>query len=199
MARGHPAFLRRVLERIRDAWRQMKHAATNPRGEATGRLTRMRDWVVCRIAESIAEQRTLWSLRTLASASFIYPADLSEMSAASIRSRVLMRARRQHGWWLLLNIVGVTVTAILVLLPGPNLIGYYFLFRVVAHYLSWSGARHALEGVSWRPTAEPALTELSTLARLPRDARAARVAEIANQLRLTRLEAFFDRVAVPAP
>jgi hypothetical protein len=110
-----------------------------------------------------------------------------------------MRARRQHGWWLLLNTLGVILTAILVLLPGPNLIGYYFLFRVVAHYLSWSGARHALEGVLWRPTAEPALTELGTLARLPREARASRVAAIASQLRLTRLEAFFDRVAVPVP
>ncbi|HET6955122.1 MAG TPA: hypothetical protein VFI56_01035 [Vicinamibacterales bacterium] len=198
MGRGHPAFLGRVIERIRDAWRQMKHAATAP-GDRTGRLTRIRDWVVCRIAESIAEQRTLWSLRTLTSATFIFPSDLSETSAASIRSRVLMRARRQHGWWLLLNTLGVILTAILVLLPGPNLIGYYFLFRVVAHYLSWSGARHALEGVLWRPTAEPALTELGTLARLPREARASRVAAIASQLRLTRLEAFFDRVAVPVP
>ena len=110
-----------------------------------------------------------------------------------------MRARRQHGWWLLVNSLGVILTAVLVLLPGPNLIGYYFLFRVVAHYLSWSGARHGLEGVSWRPSAEPALTELGTLARLPRDARAPRVTAIANPLRLTRLEAFFDRVAVPAP
>src|SRR5689334_20727971 len=120
MGRGHPAFLGRVIERIRDSWRQMKHAATAP-GDRTGRLTRMRDWVVCRIAESIAEQRTLWSLRTLTSATFIFPSDLSEASAASIRSRVLMRARRQHGWWLLLNTVGVILTAILVLLPGPNL------------------------------------------------------------------------------
>ena len=198
MGRGHPAFLGRVIERIRDAWRQMKHAAIAP-GDRIGRLTRIRDWVVCRIAESIAEQRTLWSLRTLTSATFIFPSDLSETSAASIRSRVLMRARRQHGWWLLLNTLGVILTAILVLLPGPNLIGYYFLFRVVAHYLSWSGARHALEGVLWRPTAEPALTELGTLARLPREARASRVAAIASQLRLTRLEAFFDRVAVPVP
>ena len=199
MAWGHPAFLGRVIERLRDVWRQMKHAASDPHRDRSRRLTRMGDWLVCKVAESIAEQRTLWSLRTLASASFIYPSDLSETSAASIRSRVLLRARRQHGWWLLLNTVGVIVTAILVLLPGPNLIGYYFVFRVIAHYLSWSGARHALEGVSWRPTAEAALTELGRLARLPRDARAERVTAIANQLGLTRLEAFFDRVAVPSP
>jgi len=189
----------RTIERLHEGWRQMARAATSRQGDRAGRLTRLRDWLVCRIAEAIAEQRTLWSLRTLASATFIYPSDLSETSAAAIRGRVLIRARRHHGWWLLINVVGVALTAVLVLLPGPNLIGYYFLFRVVAHYLSWRGARHALESISWRPIAEPALSELGGLARVARDARAERVAAIASQLRLTRLEAFFDRVAVPAP
>jgi hypothetical protein len=192
-------FWSRTIERLHEGWRQMARAATSRQGDRAGRLTRLRDWLVCRIAEAIAEQRTLWSLRTLASATFIYPSDLSETSAAAIRGRVLIRARRHHGWWLLINVVGVALTAVLVLLPGPNLIGYYFLFRVVAHYLSWRGARHALENISWRPIAEPALSELGALARVARDARAERVAAIASQLRLTRLEAFFDRVAVPAP
>jgi hypothetical protein len=189
----------RTIERLHEGWRQMARAATSRQGDRAGRLTRLRDRLVCRIAEAIAEQRTLWSLRTLASATFIYPSDLSETSAAAIRGRVLIRARRHHGRWLLINVVGVALTAVLVLLPGPNLIGYYFLFRVVAHYLSWRGARHALESISWRPIAEPALSELGALARVARDARAERVAAIASQLRLTRLEAFFDRVAVPAP
>jgi hypothetical protein len=192
-------FWSRTIERLHEGWRQMARAATSRQGDRAGRLTRLRDWLVCRIAEAIAEQRTLWSLRTLASATFIYPSDLSETSAAAIRGRVLIRARRHHGWWLLINVVVVALTAVLVLLPGPNLIGYYFLFRVVAHYLSWRGARHALESISWRPIAEPALSELGGLARVARDARAERVAAIASQLRLTRLEAFFDRVAVPAP
>ena len=192
-------FWSRTIERLHEGWRQMARAATSRQGDRAGRLTRLRDWLVCRIAEAIAEQRTLWSLRTLASATFIYPSDLSETSAAAIRGRVLIRARRHHGWWLLINVVGVALTAVLVLLPGPNLIGYYLLFRVVAHYLSWRGARHALESISWRPIAEPALSELGGLARVARDARAERVAAIASQLRLTRLEAFFDRVAVPAP
>jgi hypothetical protein len=192
-------FWSRTIERLHEGWRQMARAATSRQGDRAGRLTRLRDWLVCRIAEAIAEQRTLWSLRTLASATFIYPSDLSETSAAAIRGRVLIRARRHHGWWLLINVVGVALTAVLVLLPGPNLIGYYFLFRAVGHFLSMRGARHALESISWRPIAEPALSELGGLARVARDARAERVAAIASQLRLTRLEAFFDRVAVPAP
>ena len=50
------------------------------------------------------------------------------------------------------------------LLPGPNLIGYYFAFRVIGHFLSWRGARQALGHVAWRPRAEPRLTELGRLA-----------------------------------
>ena len=130
--------------------------------------------MVRRIAESIAEQRTLWSLRGVTSAAFVYPSDLSHTSAAAVRERLLAHARRHHGWWLMANLVGVAVTAILVLLPGPNLIGYYFAVRVIGHYLSWRGARQALDRTSWRARAEPALTELGRLAHLPRDERASR-------------------------
>ena len=91
------------------------------------------------------------------------------------------------------------MTAVLVLLPGPNVIGYYFLFRVIAHYLSWSGARQASARTAWQGRPEPALTELGTLARLPHDARAQRVAAIASQLHLPRLVEFFDRVARRGP
>jgi hypothetical protein len=189
-------FWRRQAHRLHERWRKAAHAARGTDASA-GRLARARDWMVRRVAESIAEQRTLWSLRGAASASFVYPADLSSASAAAVRERVLARARRHHGWWLLLDVVGVAMTAILVLLPGPNLIGYYFAFRVIGHYLSWSGARQALGRTSWRASAEPALTELGRLAHLPRQERAERVAFLAAGLHLTRLAAFFDRAATP--
>ena len=189
-------FWRRTVHRLHERWRHAAHAAHGTDAPA-GRLARARDMMVRRIAESIAEQRTLWALRRVTSASFAYPADLSDASAAAVRERLLAHARRHHGRWLLANVVGVAVTAILVLLPGPNLIGYYFAFRVVGHYLSWRGARQALDRLSWRASAEPALTELGRLAHLPRAARAARVASLAAGLHLPRLAAFFDRVATP--
>ena len=151
-----------------------------------------------RIAESIAEQRTLWSLRRVTSASFVHPSSLSAASAAAIRERLLARARRHHGWWLIANLVGVAITAVLVLLPGPNLVGYYFVFRAIGHFLSWRGAIQALDRISWEPRTEDALTELGDLAALPRDERADRVVALASRLQLPRLAAFFDRVASPA-
>ena len=190
---------RRLRHRIHERWKHAADAAQAARGSGGGRLARMRDWLVRRIAESIAEQRTLWSLRGVTSATFAFPADLSDASAAAIRQQLLARARRHHGWWLVMNVAGVAVTAILVLLPGPNLIGYYFAFRVVGHYLSWRGASQALDRISWRPTPEPALTELGGLAQLPREQRVDRVEALAARLHLPRLAAFFDRVAIPAP
>jgi hypothetical protein len=156
----------RLVGRLQERWRQAAHTAHAPRGAGAppGRLARGRDWLVRRMAESIAEQRTLWSLRGVTSASLVHPSDLSAASAAAVRERLLAHGRRHHGRWLLVNVAGVAVTAILVLLPGPNLIGYYFAFRVVGHYLAWRGAGQALDRTSWRARPEAALTELAALA-----------------------------------
>jgi hypothetical protein len=193
-------FWARTLRRLHERWHETARAAQAERGTGppAGRLTRVRDWLVRRIAESIAEQRTLWSLRRLSSAAFVHPSNLSSAAAAAIRDRLLAHARRHHGWWLIANLVGVAVTAVLVLLPGPNLVGYYFAFRAIGHVLSWQGARQAREGISWTPKPEGALTELADLAPLPRDERADRVAALALRLQLPRLAVFFDRVACPA-
>ena len=43
-----------------------------------------------------------------------------------------------------------------VLVPGPNVIGYYFLFRTIGHFLSCRGALRAIERVGWPPRAEDA-------------------------------------------
>ena len=181
---------------VQERWRRATHAAQLG-GESGGRLARARDWMVRRVAQSIAEQRTLWLLRDATTASFVHPSELSAASAADIRARMLAHARRHHGWWLMLNLVGVAVTAALAILPGPNLVAYYFALRAVGHALSWRGARQARDRITWRVRADPALTELGRLAHLSRDERAARVAGIAADLHLPRLPALFDRTAVP--
>ena len=148
-------LIRRLTRRLHQRWREMVRNAECG-GASTGRFARLRDWLVRNAAESIDEQRTLWSLRRVMSATLVYPADLSAATANATRGQLLACARAHHGRWLLVNLIGVAATAILVLLPGPNVIGYYFLFRVAGHYLSWQGARHALRGIAWRTRAEPA-------------------------------------------
>jgi hypothetical protein len=196
--REPPGFWRRRARQFHTTWREISRAAYAARGAESGRLARIRDWLVRRIADSIAEQRTLWSLRDLRSASFVYPAELSGTSAEAIRRRLLTHARRHHGTWLLVNLLAAAVTALLILLPGPNLIGYYFAFRVIGHFLSWRGARQGLDATVWIERAEPMLTELGRLADMPRAEREPQVTQIAERLGLRHLAAFFDRLAVPA-
>jgi hypothetical protein len=191
-------FWRAQMRRLHGRWRDAVRQARNDlKGDATW-LGRARDWTVRRTADAMAEQRALWTLRRAASAHLVYPADLSEAQAAGARDRLLARARAHHARWLVVDAVVLVASGVLVIVPGPNVIAYYFAFRVVGHFLSWRGARRALQATAWRLRDEPALAELRRLAALPRDARAPRLDAIAAALNLPRLAAFFDRTAAPA-
>ena len=187
---------RRTFHGLGERWRETVQSARR-HDPAAGRLKRWRDWSVCRVAEMIAEQRTLWSIRSEAAASFVYPSDLPESIALARRDRMLVHARRHHGIWTILDGTLLAASGVFMLIPGPNVLAYYFGVRAVGHYLSWRGARQALDRLQWETRAEPALAELGRLVDVPRDARASRVQAIAERLRLPRLVAFFDRAAVP--
>jgi K+-H+ exchange-related protein len=197
---GDAGFVQRTIQRLHQRWRDAVDAATEVPDAAAqaGAVRRARDWTVRRLAESIAEQRTLWSLRGVTTAVMHVPSNVSERSAAAARDTLLSRARRHHGIRLMINLVGLALTAALIVLPGPNLIGYYFLFRVAGHFLSWRGARQGRESIVWRLSPDAALTELGALADLPREERAERVAALAAALGLPHLAVFFDRAACPA-
>jgi hypothetical protein len=168
------------------------------REQQHGRLARWRDRLVCQLAESIAEQRTLWGLRTEREACVLFPATLTEDAARAVLRAQLARLRQHHGRWLILDVLLLIASAVLALVPGPNLLAYYFLFRLVGHLQSWRGAAAGLDRVTWTLTADSSLAELASLVDVPRTVRAARVAEIAERLQLRRLPIFFDRVAVPS-
>jgi hypothetical protein len=190
-------FWKRMVHAAQVRWRDAVHTARDS-GSSDGWFARLRDRAVCRAAESIAEQRTLWSLRHCTAATLVHPTDLADAPLNDLRERLLTRARQHHGRWLAIDSALLLASGVFMLVPGPNVLAYYFAFRVVGHYLSWRGARQALEGTAWDHRAEPALAELGRLAALPRDARASRVEAIADGLNLPRLAAFFDRTAVPA-
>jgi Mitochondrial K+-H+ exchange-related len=187
-------FWRRLARGAHARWREAVQSARH--GDPShGYVTRARNAAVCRAAEAIAEQRTLWILRHGSDAELVHPSDLPARDAARIRDRILDRARVHHVRWLMVDAVLLIASGVFMLVPGPNVIAYYFAFRVVGHYFSWRGARQALQATAWRLRTEPALVELGHLAHLPRDARASRVETIATNLNLPRLAAFFDRTA----
>ncbi len=187
----------RLAERVRARWAELVHAAHGP-DAPRGRLARWRDAAVRRIAESMQEQRTLWGLRRVPWAALAYPADLDASSACAIRDEALRGLARHHLRWLIVDALLFALSGVLVLVPGPNLVAYYFALRLIGHCLSWRGAVHALGRVAWTLRAETALAELRPLADAPCETRAAGVADIAARLELTRFAAFFDRAAATA-
>lgn len=192
----HPGIIQRWSHQVSVRWHNLVEEAR--RKQPGGRIARWRDALVRRLAETIAEQRTLWGLRGCASARLLFPSTLTPDSARSILNALLAQGRRHHGWWLAIDILLLVGSAVLALVPGPNLIAYYFLFRLVGHLQSWRGARDGLERVAWTLEPNQSLAELASLVDLPRAARASRVAAIAARLNLPRLSAFFDRAAVPS-
>jgi hypothetical protein len=188
-------WLKRLLHRTSVQWQRIVDAA---RRGSSGRIARWRDRLVCNLAETIAEQRTLWNLRHYPAAVVRYPASLQAPRAPVILAANLAAAQRHHLIWFLVDLVLLIVSGAIAIIPGPNVLAYYLLFRVIGHILSWQGARRAATHVSWTYEPDENLRELAQLVNMPRDKRAPRVREIAERLKLARLAAFFDRVAVPS-
>jgi hypothetical protein len=150
---------------------------------------RLRGW----IAEKVAEQRLLWRLHGRSTAALVFPRDLSKDEADAVMRRSFQRDLDQHWFWLAIDGVAFVLSGLLALIPGPNLVAYYFAFRLAGHYLSIRGARQGLDRIQW--TFEPSqdLEDLRQAIALGRRDRQARVAEIASRLRLEHLPRFVER------
>ncbi len=202
---------RRFSEILAEAERERRRGPYQPDqrdpedhpGERAGRdvggvglMTRAKARMMRWVAESIAEQRLLWYMRSQTDACLFYPDDMSEADAmARLRSQ-LGRDRDKHRFWLMIDSVGFVLSGLLMLLPGPNLLAYYFAFRLVGHYLSMMGARRGLEVVRWRTSASAPLSELRHAIGLAPEQRARQVSDVALKLRLEHLATFFERTAV---
>jgi hypothetical protein len=192
------------IKRLRHQFRQMLADAerdrrqgrvSRPEGTWVVRLkARMMRWV----AESIAEQRLLWHLRSQVEACLYYPDDLDEASATTRLRTQLRRDYEKHRFWLIIDALLFLLSGLLTLIPGPNLIAYYFAFRLVGHYFSGRGARRGLDIVHWRSETSAPLSDLRGAITLEPELRVRRVHDVAVRLRLEHLASFFERTAVPA-
>jgi hypothetical protein len=191
-------FFRRLLVRFREmlaeAERERRQAHTTPvQGGWLGRIkARTMRWV----AESIAEQRLLWLLRRQTEACLFYPDDLDEAKAITILRSQLGRDFDKHRFWLTIDSLGFVASGLVALVPGPNVLAYYFAFRLVGHYLSLRGARQGLSGVQWRSEKSAPLSELRRAIDLEPAVRVRHVHDVALRLRLEHLASFFERTAI---
>jgi hypothetical protein len=173
-----------VVEREHDA------PAPTTGGWMSRRRVRAMRW----LAEKVAEQRLLWRLRSESHVTAFYPEGLDPARAMeTIRGSLASDADR-HRRWLVIDTLGMLCSLVLVPLPGPNVPGYYFTFRVVGHFLAMRGAQHGLSVVTWDLRAQPLLAELVRLPLLPREDRHRRLHAIADELGLGRLARFVERM-----
>jgi hypothetical protein len=193
--RLHQRFSQVLAAVEREHEREHAQARTH-RQRRDGFLRRLRTRGLRWVAERVAEQRLLWRLRGQARVRAMYPTQLDEASALAVIRGNLQFDADQHARWLVLDAVGLLVSAPLTAFPGPNLAGYYFTFRVVGHFLAMRGAKHGLRGVEWHLHGSPQLGALANLDGLPSEDRLDRVRAIERELGLTRLARFFERIAV---
>ena len=172
--------------------------ALDETGDDDGWMGRMKRWGLGWIAERVAEQRLLWHLRRTSAAMLVHPTDVTADEAHRIRRDSLQHDADRHLRWLFVDSLVLILTGAFAIIPGPNLIAYYFAFRVVGHWLSWRGARHGLGRVRWFAQASDPLGELRAAIELDPAARDVRVDDVAARLDLPRLGAFVRRIACRA-
>ena len=157
---------------------------------------RMKDRALCWIAEKIAEQRLLWRLRNESELMLHHPDDITSDAASGVARADLQREADRHMKWIIIDGLLFVGSGVFFLVPGPNLIAYYFGFRLVGHYLSRRGARHGLTEVHWQSCASPQLSRLRRVLALEPHERDREVHEVASALQLPHLAKFFERTSV---
>jgi hypothetical protein len=193
-------FIARMKRRFADMlseaeeWRQRRHEA---QPEPATLFARLRRKIMGFVVERIAEQRLLWHMRRHSEICARVPTDLSESEADAIIRAVLKRDADHHLKWMLIDLLLLALSAPLMVIPGPNVPGFYFTFQVVGHFLSMRGAKQGLGGARWtfRPCEE--LSELRQALTLAPSQRHRRFRELADRLRLEHLATFLDDVAAP--
>jgi hypothetical protein len=157
---------------------------------------RMKDRGLCWIAEKIAEQRLLWRLRNESELMLHYPDDTTSDAAIVIARAELQREADRHMKWIIIDGLLFAASGVLFFVPGPNVVAYYFGFRLVGHYLSRKGAKHGLTEVQWNSCASPQLSRLRRVLALDPNEREREVHEVASALQLPHLAKFFERTSV---
>jgi hypothetical protein len=192
-------FFRGLVQRFREtlaAIERERHEDTTSE-PPRGLIQRVKARVKRTIAETVAEQRLLWHMRRLSRATAVHPSDLDESRVMPVVNGNMKSDYEKHRWWLVINTLLFLLSGLLTLVPGPNVIAYYFAFRLVGHFLSMRGARQALDGIEWRTRSSAALARLRSLINADGNERRAEVEAIAAELQLEQLPRFFDRVACP--
>lgn len=170
----------------------MRHAAGRAEGTAAVSGGRWRRAIARKLADVVAEQRLLWHLRKESDVELHHPDDIRSSEAIIAARALLSRDHDKHRRWCVIDALLTIASTPVALVPGPNVLAYYFIFRAVGHYLSMLGARHGLHEAVWRPSPTPVLTELRAALAFDTDRRCEAVERIGAALGLERLSTFVN-------
>ena len=151
--------------------------------------------IMAKIAEAVAEQRLLWSMRHQTQINLVHPDDLAAPDAQAFVHGEFSRDSAKHRRWLVIDGLVAAITGpLFFFVPGPNVIAWYFTFRAVGHFLSWRGALRGLREISWTPEASAPLSAIRAALALGQAERRARLDAIASELGLAHLTGFVERL-----
>jgi hypothetical protein len=120
----------------------------------TGKMHQVWDWLHKRTP---ADEPLLMRLRKADRVEVYHPESLSPEEARSLWNLYLDHRRRRHLPRLAINLVITPFTVLLIPLPGPNLVGFWFAYRSIHHLLILYGlvkARKQKLEVSFHPTSD---------------------------------------------
>ncbi len=124
------------LRRLQDAWQ-------HPNGRVWIWAHRIWDWLHSRTHPDEMLLARLRSARTIA---LHHPASIAAEKVHAAWNAFVRRGRKRHWFWFAVNLIISPLTVVLAPLPGPNLIGYWFAYRAVHHWLILVGLSHARRG-----------------------------------------------------
>jgi hypothetical protein len=148
-----------------------------------------------KLAAAVAEQRVLWHLRNVTAARLHHPVTITSPRAVEIATAEFKKDLSKHRLWCIIDGVIFIATGLVAIVPGPNLLAYYFIFRSVGHFFAYRGARNGMEASLWTGVPSAPLADLQEALSLDPGRRAQRIETIARSLGLERLSVFMRRVA----
>lgn len=104
------------------------------------RVRRIWEWLQKRIPP---DEPVLRSLRGVSAVVLHHPPTFTEEETRSLWQAYLKNRQGRHMFWFIINALVSPLTLLLAPLPGPNIIGYWFVYRSACHMLARLGARNA--------------------------------------------------------
>lgn len=92
------------------------------------------------------DEPLLRGLRKTESVMIHHPESWTRDQAREAWVAYIQKRRRHHGLWLALDALMGVPSILLAALPGPNVVGYWFAYRVACHALALLGIRKVLGG-----------------------------------------------------